>query len=82
MRPIAADRLAALGALADDLHVGVLGQQGPEPGARQRLVVHDQGADRGAVTTGLRREAEREGRARRSPRRAAAARSAKPLGAP
>ena len=43
------DRLRALGALADELHVGVLGQEAAEPGARQRLVVHDEGANPGVA---------------------------------
>ena len=46
MRPAdRGDRLAALGALTDELHVGVLGEERAEPRARERLVVHDEGAD-------------------------------------
>ena len=61
-RAIARDRLGAFGAFADDLHVGMLRQQTAEPGARERLVVHDQRADRagghawaGAMRSGMER---------------------------
>ena len=40
-------RLRAFRALAHHLHVGVLRQQGAEARTRERLVVHDQRADRG-----------------------------------
>ena len=40
------DRLVPFDALAHDLHIGLAAKQAPKPRPPQRLVVHDEGADR------------------------------------
>jgi hypothetical protein len=42
------DRLASIGALGDDGEVGMIGEERAKPQSRERLVVHDDGADHGA----------------------------------